>query len=80
MKYEPYTLGSVHQDLEDIKNRIGEIEKQPRFELYTVSKPQEAEELFERLTKMVQSGTGVELIVRRLGLCLSLNMTGWMIS
>ena len=66
-KYEhPYTLGSVRQDLEDIKIRIGEIEKQLRSELYTVKKPQEAGELFNRLTKMVQGGTGIELIVRRL--------------
>jgi hypothetical protein len=66
VKYEPYILGSVRQDLEDIKNRISEIEKQLRSELYTVSKPQEAEELFNRLTKIVESGTGIELIVRRL--------------
>jgi hypothetical protein len=62
----PYTLGSVRADLEDIKKRIGEIEKQFCAEIYTVRTPQEAEKLFSRLTKMVKNGTGIELIVRRL--------------
>ena len=59
-----YTLDSVRQDLADIKNRIGEIEKQLHSEIYTVRSQHEAEELFSRLTKTV--GTGIELIIRRL--------------
>lgn len=61
----PYTLGSVRADLEDIKKRLGEIEKQFCAEIYIVRKPQEAEELFARLTKMVKDGTGIELIIRK---------------
>jgi len=66
MEYRPYTLASVREDLQDIKKRIGEIEPQLHSEIYTMKKPEEAEELFTQLTKMVKSGTGIELIVRRL--------------
>jgi len=47
------------------KKRIGEIGKQFCVEIYTVRKPQDAEELFSWLTKMVQDGTGIELIIRK---------------
>ena len=60
-----YTLANVQKDLERIQASISHIEKMFCSELHTVTKLEEANELFGRLTDMVKSGQGVELIVRR---------------
>ena len=59
-----YTLTNVQKDLEKIQVSISHIEKMFCSEMYTVTKTEQADELFGRLTKKVQSGTGVELFVR----------------
>jgi cob(I)alamin adenosyltransferase len=60
-----YTITDLKKDLEAIQSSIFRIEKQLSSELYTVTKEKDAEELFGRLTDVVNSGQGVELIVRR---------------
>jgi hypothetical protein len=40
------------------------IEKQFCSEIHTVTKPEQAQELFERLTESVKHGQGMELIIR----------------
>ena len=44
---------------------ITRIEKQPSTELHTVTKPEEANELFTRLTETIKGGQGIELIVQK---------------
>jgi len=60
-----YTLDNVQKDLEKIQASIAHIEKMFCFELHTVTKVEDAKELFGRLADMVKLGQGVELIVRR---------------
>jgi hypothetical protein len=43
---------------------ITRIEKQLSAELHTVTKPEEANELFTRLTETIKGGQGIVLIVR----------------
>ena len=52
----PYSLGSVRQDLADIKKQITEIQKQYYAEIYTIRTPEGVEKLSARLTEMLKTG------------------------
>jgi len=61
-----YDLTSIRDDLERIKSILVNLEKQLTPELHTVKATEEANNLFSHLTKMVELGNPIELIIRRL--------------
>ena len=61
-----YDLTSIRDDLERIKSVLVNLEKQLTPELHTVKTTEEANNLFSHLTKMVELGNPIELIIRRL--------------
>lgn len=63
--FTPYTLGSVKEDLADIKSRLEALTNNMSPELYTVESHQQANEICQKIHMHLEQGNKVEIILRK---------------
>lgn len=61
-----YNLENVQKDIEQIRTMLSTLEKQLNPELHTVKTVEKVQTLFSHITKQVELGNQIELIIRRL--------------
>jgi hypothetical protein len=63
--FTPYTLGSVKEDLADIKSRLYALTNTLSPELYTVESHRQANEICQKIHMYLENGNKVEIILRK---------------
>jgi len=61
----PYTLGSVKEDLADIKSRLEALTNNLSPELYTLESHRQANEICQKIHMYLEHGNKVEIILRK---------------
>ena len=63
--FTPYTLGSVKDDLEEIKARLEALTNNMTPELYTLESHRQANEICQKIHMYLEQGNKVEIILRK---------------
>ena len=63
--FTPYTLGSIKEDLADIKSRLEALTNNMSPELYTVESHRQANEICQKIHMYLEHGNKVEIILRK---------------